>query len=102
MKLRVPSPALDKIATAAEWFDSQRHGLGREFWQAVDATLVRIEKHPLEFSHSEFATSELDFRFALVSRFDYAIHFLNEADEVQVVAVAHAARRLGNWLRRSK
>jgi toxin ParE1/3/4 len=102
VNLRVLSPALDEIAAAATWLDSQRRGLGQEFWQAVDATLHRIERSPLEFGRSEFATPELDLRFAVVSRFNYVIHFLNEPDEVQIVAVAHAARRPGYWLRRTK
>jgi toxin ParE1/3/4 len=101
VKLRVLSPALDEIADAAQWFDTQRHGLGQEFWLCVDETLQRIEKHPLEFGRNEFATSELDLRSAGVRRFNYVVHFLIEA-EVQVVAVAHAARHPGYWLRRTK
>jgi hypothetical protein len=33
VKLRVLSPAIEEIADAALWFDSQRVGLGDEFWQ---------------------------------------------------------------------
>ena len=100
MNLRVLSPAVDEIADAAVWFDSQRTGLGGEFWQAVDTTLLRIEANPLAFARSEFATPQLDLRSAVIRRFHYVIHFLIEADEVQIVSVAHAARRPGNWLRR--
>jgi toxin ParE1/3/4 len=102
MKLRVLSPALDEITTAAVWFDAQRRGLGQEFWRTVDQALQRIEQHPLEFGRSEFATPELDLRFAVVNRFNYVVHFLVEAEEIQVVAIAHAARRPGYWLRRTK
>jgi hypothetical protein len=41
-------------------------------------------------------------RFAIVRRFNYVVHFLVEVDEVQVVAVAHAARRPGYWLSRCR
>jgi plasmid stabilization system protein ParE len=102
VKARVLSPALEEIAEAALWFDSQRAGLGDEFWQSVNATLLRIEQNPLGFGKSEFATEEVEFRFAVVRRFHYVIHFLVEPDEVQIVAVAHGARRPGYWLRRSK
>jgi toxin ParE1/3/4 len=101
----VLSPALEEIAAAAAWFDSQRRGLGREFWQTVDAILdriERIERRPLEFGRSEFATTELNLRFAIVGKFNYVVHFLIEHDEVQIVAVVHAARRPGFWLRRTK
>ncbi len=102
MRVRVLSPALDEISSAALWFDSQRAGLGDEFWRSVDAMLTQIEENPLRFAKSEFATSEIDLRFAVVRRFQYVIHFAIQADEVQVVAVAHAARQPGYWLRRAR
>jgi hypothetical protein len=100
VKARVLSPALEEIAEASLWFDSQRAGLGDEFWQSVDAMLARIENNPLGFAKSEFATPVLDIRFAVIRRFNYVIHFLVESDEVQIVSVAHGARRPGYWLRR--
>jgi hypothetical protein len=84
------------------WFESQSAGLGGEFWQLVDEMLTEIEANPLRFGKSEFATSEIDLRFAIVQRFRYVIHFAVEADETQIVSVAHAARRPGYWLSRSK
>jgi toxin ParE1/3/4 len=102
VKVRVLSPALDEIAQAALWFDSKRTGLGQEFWQTIDSALVRIETNPLEFARSEFATADSDIRFALIRRFSFVIHFLVETDEVQIVSVAHAARRPGYWTRRAQ
>ncbi len=102
MKAGVLSPALEEIAEAALWFDSQRIGLGDEFWQSVDAMLSRIEENALGFARSEFATPDLDIRFAVVRRFNYVIHFLVEAGEVQILSVAHGARKPGYWLRRIK
>ncbi|HEY3395679.1 MAG TPA: hypothetical protein VGK58_23455 [Lacipirellulaceae bacterium] len=102
MKLRVLSPALEEVAQAALWFHSQRVGLGDEFWESIDAVLQRIEENPVGFGRSEFSTEESDIRFALVRRFNYVIHFLVESDEVQIVSVAHGARRPGYWLRRIK
>jgi len=99
---RVLSPAIEEIAQAAVWFDSQRSGLGDEYWQSVEATLLRIEQNPLGFSRSEFATPDADIRFAIIRRFNYVIHFLVEDDQVQIVSVAHGARRPGYWLRRIK
>jgi hypothetical protein len=102
VNLRVLSPALEEISDAALWLDSQRAGLGIEFWHEVDATLVRIEANPLAFAKSEFATADLDIRFAVVRRFHYVIHFLVEPRDVQIVSVAHGARKPGYWLRRTK
>jgi toxin ParE1/3/4 len=98
----VLAPALEEIAGAAIWFNKQRAGLGDEFWQSVDAILLRIEANPSGFAKSEFATSEIDLRFAVIRRFNYVVHFLVEADDAQIVSVAHGARKPGYWLRRSK
>ena len=102
MKVRVLSPAVDEITEAALWFDSRQVGLGDEFWKAVDTVLARIAENPVGFGRSEYATRVLDIRFAVVRRFNYVIHFLNEPDEVQIISVAHGARRPGYWLRRIK
>jgi hypothetical protein len=98
----VLSPAVDEIAQAAEWFDSQRTGLGVEFWDAVDAAISRVEEAPLGFAKSEFAKPDTDIRFAIVARFHFVIHFLIEPNEVQILSVAHAGRRPGYWLGRVK
>lgn len=102
MRVRVLSPAIEEIAQAAVWFDSQRVGLGSEFWREADEVLAQIEANPLQFGKSEFATSEFDFRLATIRRFRYVVHYSIDTDEVQVVAVAHAARKPGYWLRRVK
>lgn len=102
MRVRVLSPAIDEIAGAALWFDSQSAGLGREFWRSVDDMLTQIEENPRRFGKSEFATPDTDLRLAVISRFKYVIHFAVDVDEVQVVSVAHAACKPGYWLRRSK
>jgi toxin ParE1/3/4 len=96
----VLSPALDDISNAALWFESKRSGLGDEFWQTVDATLVRIEQNPFAFAKSEFATQNTEWRSAVVRRFHYVIHFAIANNEVQVAAVIHAARKPGFWLSR--
>lgn len=100
MKTRVLSPAIDEIVEAALWFDGKRAGLGSEFWRLTDAVLLRIEQDPFQFAKSEFATAELDIRFAVVSRFQYVIHFLVDIEEIQIVSVAHGGRRPGYWLQR--
>lgn len=102
MNVRVLSPALGEIADAAIWFNSQRAGLGDEFWAAVDGVFAQIEQSPTRFPKSEFATTDIDLRFALVRRFKFVIHFSVEKDEVQIVSVAHGARRPGYWRRRAK
>jgi hypothetical protein len=102
VRVRVLSPAIEEIADAALWYDAQRAGLGSEFWRAVDDALAKIEQNPRRFGKSEFATDQMDLRFAIVRRFKYVVHFAVDVDEVQVAAVAHPARRPGYWLQRCR
>jgi hypothetical protein len=100
VKVRLLSPAIDEISQAALWFDQQRPGLGDEFWRSIDSVLLEIGNRPLQFARSEFASTQVDLRFAVVRRFNFVVHFAIEHDEVHVVAVAHTARRPGYWLHR--
>jgi hypothetical protein len=102
VKTRLLSPAIDEISSAALWFDSKRVGLGSEFWRLTDETLIRIEQNPRQFSKSEYATDEVEIRFALIQRFNFVVHFVVDTDEVQVVSVAHAGRKPGHWLSRTR
>jgi hypothetical protein len=102
VRVRVLSPALDEISAAAIWFDSQRAGLGSEFWHSVDEMLVQIGENPLRFAKSEFASPAADIRTAILRRFQYVVHFAVGSDDVQILSVAHSARRPGYWIKRSK
>jgi toxin ParE1/3/4 len=97
----VLSPAIEEISDASLHFESQRVGLGNEFWCAIDDVLSQIEANPLRFAKSEFTTAEIDIRFAIVARFKYVVHFAINVDEIEIVSVAHGARKPGYWLRRS-
>ncbi|HVT91565.1 MAG TPA: type II toxin-antitoxin system RelE/ParE family toxin [Bryobacteraceae bacterium] len=72
---------------AVAWYESERAGLGLEFKDAVDGVLARIAAMPLVFRAVRGPV-----RRAVVKRFPYTIHFLNEADRIVVLAVYHAAR----------
>jgi hypothetical protein len=102
VNVRVLSPAIDEISQAALWYESQRQGLGWEFWSVIDEVFSQIESNPLRFGKSEFATERFDSRAAIVPRFKYVVHYLVDNQECQIVAVAHAARQPGYWLVRTK
>lgn len=72
---------------AVAWYEGERAGLGLEFKNAVDELLARIEAMPLMFRAVRGPV-----RRAVVKRFPYTIHFLNETDRIVVLAVYHAAR----------
>ena len=44
--IRTSEPAVDEFGEAVRWYETRRPGLGGEFFDAVVATLSRIEANP--------------------------------------------------------
>lgn len=85
-------PADVELAEAAEYYDSEREGLGRSFLDAVRATEMRIQRHPRLWA---FRLKPV--RSCHVERFPYRLHYVEEPDRIVVVAVAHASRHPDYW-----
>jgi toxin ParE1/3/4 len=83
----VTDEAREELLAAAIWYDDQRVGLGDEFLSAIDEVLERVSEAPLSYPRDRFDERA---RRALLSRFPFAVVFLVHADDVRVVAIAHA------------
>jgi toxin ParE1/3/4 len=74
------------LADAAQWYEEQARGLGRELLEEAGTVFAQIaqfpESHPMRHRH---------FRRALLRRFPYGIFYAVEADEIVVLAVLHLA-----------
>jgi plasmid stabilization system protein ParE len=78
------------------WYERQRPGLGRQFYDAVLTTLDRIRENP-EAGPALGATTA---RRMLVSGFPYqAVYRLTDTD-IRIVAFAHLKRRPDFWRHR--
>lgn len=95
--LRVRPEAEVEIEFAAEWYESKRPGLGAEFMASLDAAFEAVLETP---TASPRWRSNYPFRKYLLRRFPHVVFFKIEEDAVEIVAVAHAKRRPGYWLRR--
>jgi toxin ParE1/3/4 len=91
--------ATAEIEDAARWYQARRLGLGIEFATAVDRALNEISKHPLRWPRW-LATSR--YRRSVLRRFPYVIFYEIRQHTLEIVAVAHARRRPGYWIRRSR
>jgi plasmid stabilization system protein ParE len=103
VRVELHPEARAEFRSAAVWYDEQRFGLGDEFVAEVTGTLARIA----EASHSyalwpNVKHAAVPIRRALVQRFPYAIAFEVHADQIRVLAVAHAKRRPLYWLARTQ
>jgi plasmid stabilization system protein ParE len=69
------------------WYESQRENLGVELAVEIGATLHTISQHPVRYP---LVRGEV--RRALLRRFPYGIHYINETGRVVVFAVFHVKR----------
>ena len=72
---------------AIAWYEHQGAGLGLQFITEIDTYLQRIADSPKQF----FKTRG-EIRRAVLHRFPYTIHFLDETNRIVVLAVFHVKR----------
>jgi plasmid stabilization system protein ParE len=97
LRLIVRPDAEADIAAAYDWYEEQRHGLGKEFLEEVSAVIETVRTEPLRFP-AIYRT----LRRALVHRFPYGIFFVFRVDTITVVAAMHLARHPRRIHRRAK
>lgn len=86
----------EEVAEAFKWYEERRVGLGGQFLEAVERTMLRIEENP-----EQFPVVHQEIRRALVQRpFPYQIFFRLEGRYIRVYAVLHGARDPATWRRR--
>jgi len=74
--------------------------LGLEFQDELDRVIALIGTRPKSFARLRDTPPDLEIRRALLPRFPYLVIFIELADELRVLAVAHGKRRPGYWLDR--
>ena len=86
------SPAEIELVAAAEFYDSEREGLGRSFLESVRATEMQVRRNP-----RLWAFRNKPVRSCRVERFPYRLHYVEEPERIVVVAVAHLSRHPDYW-----
>ena len=95
MKLHLRREAKADVRAAAQWYEKQRTGLGREFVAEIDRTLDRLAENPFmqKVLHREA-------RRAIVHRFPYGVFYRVEGDRIIVFCVIHLHRDPAAWKKR--
>jgi len=81
-------PAEEEMLEAAEYYESQRRGLGRTFLAEVQRTVDRIVENP---------RLGQAVRQGIRRRFPFGILYQVDPDEIVIIAVMHLRRRPGYW-----
>lgn len=96
--VQVEPEARLEYLSAQDWYEAQRPGLGLDYLQDVIEALGRLQ--PTEH-HEVIRTVEgHPIRQAFTRRFPYRVVFVETADAIRVLAIAHLKRRPDYWLRR--
>ena len=100
MKRLVVTPAAQlELRAAANWYSEREAGLGEELVIEVDRTLTTMLAAPQR--NPSWRVGQ-PYRKAFVHRFPYVVFYLETADDVRVLAIAHRKRRPGYWLQRAR
>lgn len=90
--LSLRDEAEEDIRDAAQWYEGERVGLGREFTRAVRALLATVAREP-----ERYPRARAEVRRALLRRFPYAVYFVVEPEVVVVLACVHVRRDPQVW-----
>ena len=88
--------AEQELWRTAAWYESRQVGLGGAFISGFEAAVARIQQNPTGYAPED----ESGARMAMLSRFPFAVVYLDEPTQVWVVAVADLRRRPRYWARR--
>jgi toxin ParE1/3/4 len=94
---RLHRAAEREIDEAADHYDAEREGLGREFLLAVRATLEQLARTPHMGAKAPEAPPDLEIRRFRTRRFPYWVVYLELHHEYRVLAVAHQRRHSSYW-----
>jgi len=98
--LRFSPESVEELAEASAWYAAQRPELAEWFLEEAASALRSVQTRPSSFPRLRDLPSDLPVRRALLSKFPYAVLFLELADDVRIVAVAHLKRDPEYWLNR--
>lgn len=94
---RIEAEAAAELDEAARWYDEQRPGLGLEFLTTIDAALRYIAQWPNAGALVPRVPGDLAVRRVPVRRFPYHVVYLEMADAIRILAIAHDRRHPTYW-----
>jgi plasmid stabilization system protein ParE len=88
-----------EMAEAAAWYESRVDRLGERFLREAEAAFARVDEKPLTGSPWKHGRLPDGVRRMFLRSFPYSVIYILEPSVV-IVAVAHARRRPGYWVKR--
>lgn len=92
--VRYEAAADEELIDEVVRYELRREGLGNEFLAAVREAVRLVSENPGAWQASEYSRG---LRRFVMDRFPFTIVYAELADEILVVAIAHASREPGYW-----
>jgi plasmid stabilization system protein ParE len=87
--------AVNDIEEAIDWYLPRSLDAAEKFNRAIFNVLREIESDP-----TRYAKIHLDYQYARVVGFPYICIFRQNADHIQILAIAHTSRKERYWIDR--
>ena len=84
-----------ELAESVTFYNGRIPGLGEDFFVVVKLASHQVQANPLRRPLRRDGTRQVN-----LPRFPYAIIYRDQPDGIEIVAVAHNARRPGYWQNR--
>jgi len=84
-----------ELAESVDFYNDRVPGLGDDFFVAVKLAGRQIQADPVRRPLRRDGTRQIR-----MQRFPYAIVYRDQPERIEIVAVAHGARRPGYWRKR--
>lgn len=81
-----------ELAESVVFYNGRLSGLGEDFFGAVKLASRQIQSDPLRRPLRRDGTRQVK-----LPRFPYAVVYRDQPERIEIVAVAHGARRPGYW-----
>jgi toxin ParE1/3/4 len=99
-EVRFDPDAIEELENAVRWYEDQREGLSIELLDEIDDAIAAAAEGGPRCRSIDGVADELVVKRVLVHRFPYIVYFVEVAEAVRIIAIAHERRRPGYWKQR--
>ncbi len=100
MNARLLPEAWQELDEAADYYDLQQYGVGKDFLDDVYRWVAVIVAQPRSFAREWPTSRSREVRRCIMMRFSYSIVYEVLPNEIVILAIAHSSRRPYYWRKR--